>query len=134
MSDNDNNINHNEEKPKGLSKFRKKYPGIVMIVAVIGVFGTLFTTTNLWFGVQVRPTWHWEYTKLADEVNILRTDQLDLMRVLLSRDVARFKSLRDGYIARGDVVPDWLDEEIATITSRITRLGEKIDKHKTVLY
>lgn len=121
-----------EENQGTLVKFKKKYPGIVMLVAIIGVFGTIFTTSNLWFGVQVRPAWHWEYTEIRESITELEIEQLDLTRILISRDLARFVSLREGYLNRGEIVPDWLDEEIATIESRITKIGEDIHKHREV--
>lgn len=119
-----------EENQGTLVKFKKKYPGIVMLIAIIGVFGTIFTTSNLWFGVQVRPAWHWEYAELRQDIMTLEIAQLDLRRVLFSRDLSRFVSLREGYILRNETVPDWLDEEIATIEASIIRIGEEIHSHK----
>ncbi len=113
-------------------KFKKKFPGIVMLITVIGVFGTIFTTSNLWFGVQVRPAWHWEHVETRAAIVELEIGQLDLRRVLLSRDLARFESLREGYINRQETVPDWLDEEIATIKASIVRIGEEVHKHKGI--
>lgn len=120
-----------EAKEDGIIvKFKKKYPGIVMLIAVISVFGTIFTTSNLWFGVQVRPAWHWEHVETRQAIVELEIGQLDLRRVLLSRDLSRFESLREGYINRQETVPDWLDEEIATIKASIVRIGEDINKYK----
>ncbi len=119
-----------EENQGTLVKFKKKYPGIVMLIAVISVFGTIFTTSNLWFGVQMRPAWHWEHTETREAIVGLEIAQLDLRRVLFSRDLSRFISLREGYIIRGENVPDWLDEEIATIEASIVRIGEEIHTHK----
>lgn len=110
-----------------LFKFKKKYPGIVMLITVISVFGTIFTTSNLFFGVQVRPAWHWEYLEVKESIARVEVRQLDLNRILITRDLARFESLRVGYLGRGEIVPDWLDEEIATIEAKIIRIGESID-------
>lgn len=115
-----------EENQGTLVKFKKKYPGIVMLIAVIGVFGTIFTTSNLWFGVQVRPAWHWEYTQVRQEISEVEIAQMDLARIIHSRDLARFSSLREGYINRGELVPDWLDEQMATTEAIIVRIGENI--------
>ncbi len=109
-----------------LFRFKNKYPGIVMMIAVISVFGTIFTTSNLLFGVQVRPAWHWEYLEVKQSIAEVEIRQLDLNRILITRDLARFESLRVGYITRGEIVPDWLDEEIATIEAKIIRIGESI--------
>ncbi len=135
--DTDNKIEDLEEEVKEiretsgvLGKFKKKYPGIVVLIIIISAFGTIFTSANLLFGVQVRPAWHWEYIKVRQEVIALQIQQLDLSRILLSRDLSRFESLREGYIKRGDTVPDWLDEEIATMRVGVTRIGEEIHKHK----
>lgn len=117
-----------------LGKFKKKYPGVIMLIAIISIFGTIFTSANLLFGVQVRPAWHWEYIGVKQEVIKLQIQQLDLKRILLSRDLSRFESLREGYINRGDSVPDWLDEEIATMKVGVTRIGEEIHKHKKDQY
>jgi len=113
-----------------LIKFRKKYPGIIMLIATISVFGTLFTSANLFFGVQFRPAWHWEHMEVRHDIMTLEIAQLDLRRVLFSRDLSRFNSLREGYINRGEIVPDWLDEEIATIEASIVRIGEEIHSLK----
>lgn len=119
-----------EENQGALVKFRKKYPGIIMLIATISVFGTLFTSANLFFGVQFRPAWHWEHMEVRYDIMSLEIAQLDLRRVLFSRDLSRFNSLREGYINRGEIVPDWLDEEIATIEASIVRIGEEIHTHK----
>jgi hypothetical protein len=119
-----------EENQGSLVKFKKKYPGIIMLIATISVFGTLFTSANLFFGVQFRPAWHWEHMEVREEIINLEISQLDLRRVLFSRDLSRFISLREGYILRSETVPDWLDEEIATIEASIVRIGEEIHTHK----
>lgn len=119
-----------EENQGTLVEFKKKYPGIIMLIATISVFGTLFTSANLFFGVQFRPAWHWEHMEVREEIISLEIAQLDLRRVLFSRDLARFISLREGYILRSETVPDWLDEEIATIEASIVRIGEEIHTHK----
>jgi len=119
-----------EGNQSSLVKFKKKYPGIIMLIATISVFGTLFTSANLFFGVQFRPAWHWEHMDVRQDIISLEIAQLDLRRVLHSRDLSRFISLREGFINRGENVPDWLDEEIATIEASIVRIGEEIHTHK----
>jgi len=119
-----------EGDQSSLVKFKKKYPGIIMLIATISVFGTLFTSANLFFGVQFRPAWHWEHMDVRQDIISLEIAQLDLRRVLHSRDLSRFISLREGFINRGENVPDWLDEEIATIEASIVRIGEEIHTHK----
>ncbi len=119
-------INVMEKNQSQLGNFKNKYPGIFMLVAIISVFGTIFTTANLWFGVQVRPAWHWEYEGVRQDIITLEIAQSDLRRILHNRDLARYNSLREGYINRGDIVPDWLDEQIATTDAIILRISEDI--------
>ena len=114
-----------ENKSSLLSRFRKKYPGIVTLITVITTFASLFTAINVWFGVQVRPAWHWEYVHLKDDFNQLKIDHYSLQEMILSRDLARFVSLRERYIMKDESVPDWLDEEIATIKSNKSEIEEQ---------
>lgn len=109
-----------------LRQFKKKYPGIIATITIITTFGTVFTVTNALFGVQVRPAWHWEYVHLQDNFYDLKIEHQNLKIVILQRDLARFNTLRDGYMKKDEQVPDWLDEEIATIKAHIDQIRESI--------
>ena len=110
-----------------LRQFKKKYPGIIATITIVTTFGTFFTVTNAMLGVQVRPAWHWEYEHLKDNFYDLKIEHQNLKIVILQRDLARFSSIRDGYIKKDEPVPDWLDEEMATIKAHIDQIRESID-------
>ena len=114
-----------------LREFKKKFPGVVATITIITTFGTVFTVTNALFGVQVRPAWHWEYQDLRDNFHELKIEHQNLKIVILQRDLSRFHSLREGYIKKDKQVPDWLDEEMATIKAHIDQIRETIKLDQT---
>ena len=110
-----------------LREFKKKFPGTIATITIITTFGTVFTVTNAMFGVQVRPAWHWEYQDLRDDFHELKIEHQNLKIVILQRDLSRFESLKDGYIKRDEIVPDWLNEEMATIKAHVDQIRETIE-------
>jgi len=119
-----NNIKRNWDD---FSIFKKR---AIKTITTMAAIAAIYTAINVVAGTTVRPAWAWELNALnSRQLNTaLRVEQSD--RREFSRDLSRFRAMRDDYIRRTVPVPDWLTDEINNGENDILKIDGSIGSLK----
>ena len=102
----------------------------IKTITTMAAIAAIYTSIKVVAGTTVRPAWAWELNALnSRQLNTaLRVEQSD--RREFSRDLSRFRAMRDDYIRRGVPVPDWLIDEINKGENDILKIDGSIESLK----
>jgi hypothetical protein len=96
-------------------------------VGVLSTVAAVYAMINLIMGTTVRPAWAWEVNELSIQQldTALKVEHGD--RREFSRDLSRYRAMRDSYIRRDESIPEWLTDEINSGENDLLKIDNDIE-------
>ena len=99
----------------------------IKTITTLAAITAIYTSINVIVGTTIRPAWAWELQALTSQqldtaLQIERSDRREF-----SRDLSRFRAMRDNYIHDGKPIPVWLTDEISKGENDILKIDNKIN-------